>query len=261
MTPDTPPKETTNEIERPMFVGAHFTLRLNNLTAFGVTYRTLEEATGALRVNYHGAANRLKALFVREWNRHGSDEAKPTPEDINRAFLPKHIKVRGEIFLSIKAAAKHYNIPAHHIRSRLKKLPRPVTPAAIDNIFDYSEYVKRSSFRRYQKTYVKGVQYPSLAHACRANRVDKQTVSRKLAKLDNPAQTEIDALFDAPNTHTRNPKEITVRGINYPSITAACKALGVGQSTVDGRLKRIPERTPAHIDACFEKKGANSHST
>jgi len=41
--------------------------------------------------------------------------------------------------------------------------------------------------------------------------------------------------------------------VSYKSITAACKALGVGQSTVDSRFKRIPEKTPFWVDACFDK--------
>ena len=219
------------------------------ITVFGTEYQTVRDAAKALGVTFETVRLRLSKAYTAATKKHGTF-THPEPDAINKAFWARYIIVKGKPFRSATHAAQHFDIPSRYAASRLKKLTSAQrTQDAIDQIFDRDAYDRRK--RRMTPFFAKGTWYPNQKAACRAHGVDQQTVIRKLRALDSPTQEQIDQLFDPPETHTRNPKAITVRDIEYPSVTAACRALGVSQSTVDARLKRIPERSPEWIEICF----------
>lgn len=223
-------------------------LLVRGITVFGKDYPSVQQAAKDLKAPLAYVLRRLKPLYQQAWQENPNCP-NPDPEKINRAFLPQHIVVKGKVFQSITQAAKYHGIDAVRVYRRLRSLPPNADPSLIDQAFNKDTH-RRGRPKR--KLFVKGHQYLTIADACRTYGIDQQTAARKLAKLKSPTQAEIDRVFEPTGTHTRNPVPITVKGTQYPSIGAACKALGMRQSTVDARLKRIPKKTPQWIDACFE---------
>ena len=236
-------------------------LNICEITVFGKTYPSVQTACDELGCKGEYVKPRLRKLFRKTWTAAQSTEVQPSPEAINQAFFPGHIIARGRRFDSKGQAADHYGIPIGYVSRKLaeerkRNNGKTVSQEAIDAIFNLRNYKNRPG--QIRPVRIRGQKYKSMKAACDAHGVDQQTVARKMALLKKPTQNQIDALFEPPKTHTRNPEPITVNGTQYRSISAACKATGMRQSTVDARLKRLPERTAFWIDTCFRKTGTPS---
>jgi len=156
------------------------------------------------------------------------------------------IVVKGRRFDNIAAAAKAFNLKPVTVYRRISLLPDDHDHEQFDACFDPLSRL----------CVAKGVEYPSLKHACEALNVKYETLLDRRSKLpEGYTQEQFDACFDpdykdpSPTFHR---KACTIKGVSYESVKAACDALRLPYKLVLSRTRRLPVNfTQEQFERCF----------
>jgi molybdenum-dependent DNA-binding transcriptional regulator ModE len=211
----------------------------------GNEYESVKQACDALGVHYGNTRRRLSDLP------HQSQEAIDLCFEKARRPGGQQIKVKGELFLSLRAAAKAHDINYYRVRKDLKLFKNP-TQEQIDDCFDGQ--IKRTGRGRPGKAItIDGVEYPSINQAAKTLGMKFSTVHRRLTTTE-----KIDERCFEPVSKGH---KIEVEGVTFETIKDACKHYNQTYEKILwrlGQLGDVPKQ--ADIDYCFKTKRLESKS-
>lgn len=183
------------------------------VTIRGVTYPSIKAAAEAYGVRYGTVWMRVRSAGL-------------TLEDAIRCKVGGYHRgpyvVRGVTYATFKEAAAAHGINVNTARHRFSVAGMPI---------DYA-FTLRPAPRERQPVTVQGVSYPSIRAACRAFGRSYSTAARRIEN----GWTAEEAITQDGDLRFRG-CAVAVDGKEYPSIRAACRALGLSASAVCTRLK------------------------
>ena len=135
----------------------------------------------------------------------------------------KQIRVQGQTFPSVQAAAAHFGVSGPTARYRIrngwsleKALTAPLSPNS-------------SPGSHGNQVTVKGVSYPTFSAACEAHGVHDSLAYWRLRR-----GWEMEAAVTTPKAD----RSRSFRGKTYPSLPALCRAYGLDRSVVQYRMEK-----------------------
>ncbi len=140
------------------------------------------------------------------------------------------VRIRGQDFPSIVAAAKHYGITRHKVEHALNR-------GVIDEVPNLTEYWREQARNRHGAlTTIRGVSYASMRKAAEALGVSFGQI--RAAKMAGRLET-----LGLGLPIRRRGKPTVIDGVEYISRRAACRALGKSMHQLfgPGRSSKLPK--------------------
>lgn len=191
-------------------------IRRNEIIVGGITYPSIAEAA-----RVHG--KKIATIKYRLDGGYSPDEAFDLDPD-SKIEHTKKITLEGVEYTSIAEATHCYEIDYALVRDRLSKGWKPERAFEIDTT---KPPVQGKAVD------LEGVQYPSIAEAARCYGFHPATIN---SRLSNGWSLERAFEID-PDMKIRRPKEITARGVKYPSISEAARTHRLKEGVVSKRLR------------------------
>ena len=240
----------------------HFNMSISTVSrrhskgeSYAEIFGVVEEPAGAKgkaqgrakSITVHGKTYNSIAEFARQ---HNMDPAKvrarlhdgEKPEDIiatSKSAKPEQYKIDGRTFTSVKSLAKHYNMSPKKVQENLDKGLSIAQAVGVS-------FVPHTQANNTMSMVIDDNAYFSLDEIINAFNLDKakfigliaeqytfQEAVDLLRKEASESQVEVKA-----ETTSRQPKPITIAGVEYPSESAAAKAHKISPSAFYQRRKK-----------------------
>jgi molybdenum-dependent DNA-binding transcriptional regulator ModE len=190
---------------------------------------------------------RQRAERLRE--RNARQDAKRRERD---AEAKRAIEVRGICYNGVSAACRAYRIQRSHVSVRMKSMGLSAA-RAIEMLIEHP-FIDRRGVSSGIATIVLGTEYPTIKAAIKAHNLKENTVWVRMKRKNESAAQAIEHLIKRPTDRRGGVGVVTtVHGVPHKSISAACKAHGVNQSSVWLHMKREGGTASQAIEALIER--------
>jgi 5-methylcytosine-specific restriction endonuclease McrA len=150
----------------------------------------------------------------------------------------------GVTYGTITEAAKAHGVNVGVLGERLRRgVPAETALSSVKRLFRPGTSVEAF-----------GVKYKSLAEAARAHGMEQSTVFHRVKR-----GVPIEEALSHEYTSVRVGNVVVVAGVEYPSVTAACKAIGVPWTTVKNRSKNTGLSHEDLLNVYAKDKNAFNH--
>jgi hypothetical protein len=212
------------------------------VTVFGTNYPSIPAACRAHKVNAGSVASRME--------QQGESLEQAITALIKYA---EGVTVFGVKYPYLKAACLAHKVDATHASQRMKKYGESEEQAIL-YLVNRASKRPRPQVKLAKDIMVFGVKYPNLSSACRAHKVNFQSVYRRVKEENESPEHAIAAIKEFS-------QGVTVLGVKYPNLAAACVAHEVLRISVSRRVRKAgesPEQAILHMKSFYARKNMAS---